>query len=103
MDTKLLISLINNDVVRKGTEVTILRPGKDLGGQLDLHSPHQLEVINIKVSENKVSLIGSSTVDGKQFRFSSNHIMKIDGMDPKRLIQVFKTNGKKRGRKPNPK
>lgn len=103
MDTKLLISLINNDVVRKGTEVTILRPGKDIGGHLNLHSPHQLEIINIKVGKNKVSLMGVSTVDGKRFRINGNHIMKIDGMDPKRLSLVFKTNGKKRGRKPNPK
>lgn len=103
MDTKLLISLINNNVVRKGTEVTILRPGRDIGGQLNLHLPHQIEIIHIDVGKNKVSLIGASTVDGKRFRISGNHIIKIDGMDPKRLSLVFKTNGKKRGRKPNPK
>ncbi len=102
MDTKLLISLINNGVIKKGTEVTILRPGKDIGGQSNLHSPHQIEIVSIKMGK-KVSLTGFSTVDGKRFKISGNHILKVDGMDPKRLSLVFKTSGKKRGRKPNPK
>jgi len=103
MNEELLISLINTGVVNKGTEVTILRAGRDMGGSSIVRSLHYVELDEVEVIDNKAHLIAFSVSDGKKYNLQAQHIRQIDGMNPERLSEAFKTDGKKRGRKPNPK
>ncbi len=101
MKEELLISLINTGVVNKGTEVTILRAGRDMGGSSTVRSFHHVELHEVEVIDNKAHLIAFSVADGKQYKLEARHVLQIDGMHPDRLSEAFKTDGKKRGRKPN--
>lgn len=103
MNEDLLISLINNGIVREGTEVTILRVGRDMGGLSQVESRQYVELCKIEVIDNKVYLVAFSVNDGNTYKIEAHHILQIDGMNPARLDEAFKTDGKKRGRKPNPK
>ncbi len=103
MKDDLLILLINSGVVKKGTEVTILRVGYDMGGSSTIRSRHFVELREIEVIDNKVHLVALHVLDGKQYQLEARHILQVDGMNPERLSEAFKTDGKKRGRKPNPK
>jgi len=101
MDSNLLISLINNGIVKKGTEVTILRPGRDISGKSKVYSNDNIEILLYKINESKnIILYGKSTLDNKRFKLKPQHIIKVDGMEPSRLVGAFKPEGKKRGRKP---
>lgn len=103
MKEELLISLINSGIVKEGTEVTILRAGRDIGGLHTVQSRHYVELRKIEVIDNKVYLIALSVLDRKEYQLEARHILQVDGMNPARLSEAFKTDGKKRGRKPNPK
>lgn len=103
MKSDLLITLINSGVIRKGTEVIILRPGRDISGVVTVYSPHAIEIHSYKVNKNEAILKGYSITDKKGFNIKAQHILSVDGMDPKRLRAAFQSEGKKRGRKPNPK
>lgn len=103
MKNDLLVTLINNGVIRKGTEVVILRSGRDMSGNIKVYTPHSFEIGSFKVTGNEAILTGCSIVDGKKFYIKAKNILSIDGMDPRRLKTAFQSEGKKRGRKPNPK
>jgi len=103
MNEDLLISLINNGIVNEGTEVTILRAGYNIGGSNTVRSLQYVELREIEVIDNKACLTGISIIDGTQHKLQARHILQVDGMNPERLNEAFKTDGKKRGRKPNPK
>lgn len=102
MEDELLISLINNGIVNEGTEVTVLQVGRDMGGIIHVKSRHNIELRKIEVIDNKVYLTAFSVSNGKQYELEARHILQIDGMEPSRLNEAFKADGKKRGRKPNP-
>ena len=101
MKDDLLITLINSGVIKKGTEVTILRAGRDISGHLSVYSPHSIEILSYEVNGKVAILTGFSIVDKKRFKIKAKHVLSIDGMDPARLKSAFQSEGKKRGRKPN--
>lgn len=103
MEDDLLVNLINSGVIKKGTEVEILRAGLDIGGHISVYSPHAVEIHSYKMNKHRAILIGCSIMDSKRFKIKAKHIRSIDGMDPARLKTAFQSEGKKRGRKPNPK
>ena len=100
MEKKLLATLINSGVVRKGTEVTVLRTGVDLGGSPTPRVIENLEIVGHKKVKDEIVLAAFRTSDGKQFKVKAAHIRLIDGMPPSRLVAAHKSEGKKRGRKP---
>ena len=103
MKAELLDSLINNGIVKEGTEVTVFRSGRDIAGMPTVSVRHQMEITKMEVIEKQTLLEAISVVDGKRFNIQAKHILQVDGMNPERLATAFKTEGKKRGRKANPK
>ncbi len=100
MDKELLVTLINNGVVREGTKITVLRTGIDLGGSPTPRVIEILEIAGHKKVKDEIMLATFRTSDGKKFKVKAAHIRLIDGMPPSRLVAAHKSEGKKRGRKP---
>lgn len=84
-----------------------IRLGNDLGNR-NIYTEHIFEIFKSKINEEGEGVVVAySIIDGKIFSFKSQHIIEIDGMNMKRLSQVYglKENGestkvhKKRGRK----
>lgn len=105
---ELLVTLINKDVVRKGTELLIPRAGRDLAGNNSILFDHVVEVIETKIKDGIGYCLARSTEDNAPFRVSAKSIYLLDGMDPSRIAHSFgfkldgspRSSGKKRGRKP---
>ena len=124
MNHFLLRNLINNNIIRPGTELAILRAGIGLDGrrsasnffvigtdekQERIKANHIVEVYNSMIDDHdKIVIEARSVIDGKVFDIKPNDIQLIDGMKPKKLAYVYGYNedgtqrkrGKKRGRKP---
>lgn len=99
MDTELYNLLINKGIINIGTEVTIPRPGWGLDQGTQVVSLDDAEVIDIQPREQTFRIRCASTRDGRRFVVGGSHILQVDGMEPERLAQAFRVQGKKRGRK----
>ena len=123
MDHNLLRALINNNIIRPGTELAILRVGIGLDGRRSagnffvigtdekperINANHIVEVYACDADSDTIVIEAKSIVDGKGFRVEPVDIHLIDGMKPKNIAYVYGYNedgtlrkrGKKRGRKP---
>lgn len=103
MNVDQLLDLINKGIVRTGSEITVIRKGRDLGGAQKAKVEESLEVTSHKEVDGEIILEAFSVVDGKIFEVKAQHIVKIDGMHLSRLVNAHQTEGKKRGRKPKKK
>lgn len=99
MDKTLLATLINNGVVKEGTEVSVRRKGLDLGASLNVTVEELLEIYSVEKVKGNFLLRAFRTSDGRKFTVKAEHIGFIDGMPPSRLVTAHKSEGKKRGRK----
>lgn len=107
MDTNLLSTLINKNIIRIGTRLTVFRPGLDLAGVLTVKVKDELDIFTI-LDEDEIIITACSISKERNYKIKASHILKIDGMDPAILAKIFNVNadgslrppGKKRGRKP---
>ena len=130
MDNKLLVNLININVIKPGTEIAVLRYGTSLDGSVaathflrvfsaedkegnqktkKIKANHIVEVYKCGIDEDGIAFLNAhSTVDGIECKFGADSIKLIDHMLPEKLASVYGFNadgtkrkqGKKRGRKP---
>lgn len=105
MDTSLLLTLINKNIVKIGTKIVVFRQGLELDRNLTIKD--ELGIFKITVKD-KITIIAGDELKERIYKFKASHILKIDGMDPIILAAIFNVNadgslkppGKKRGRKP---
>jgi hypothetical protein len=108
MNLNLLNQLIEKNIIRTDTEIEAYYGARDLSGAVLSLTRGSFYVADIEKVEEGFVFRAASTVDGKMRRIHSNHLIKIDGMTPERLGEVYSLNakgeavkqGKRRGRKP---
>jgi len=130
MNNDLLVNLINISVIKPGTEIAILRYGRNIAGvkiasllynvygeedkdgnqvQKTVRANHIVETSKCGVDDGVGYVRTFSVIDGKLFKLYAPDIKLIDHMLPEKLAKVYGFNpdgskrkqGKKRGRKPN--
>ena len=129
MNNDLMISLINTNVIRPGTELAILRLGTSIDGTatathflrvfsaedkegnqntITVKANHIVEVYECGVINESGFVKAHSVVDGAKFMLKADNIHLVDGMLPEKIARVYgfhtdgtkRKQGKKRGRKP---
>ena len=108
MNEKLAESLIEVGVLIPGVEVEVHYHAKGLSGNIDTPVIESFFIRKVlRTSSGKYLFDCSSTVAERMHRFDASNILKIDGMEPARIADVYnlkpngdpKKRGNKRGRK----
>lgn len=131
MNNDLLVNLINISIIKPGTEIAILRYGRNIAGakvasllyrvydeedkngdqtRQTINANHIVETNKCGVDEEGLGYIeATSVIDETNFKLYADDVKLIDHMLPEKLGKVYGFNpdgskrkqGKKRGRKPN--
>ena len=106
--SNLVEEFVNRNIITTDTEIYAYYYGYDVSGIMKTKVKGIFTVDEIMRENNRIRFKVSSTRDGEVKVISSDDIIEIDGMNPKRLAKSYNINsdgtnmvvGKKRGRKP---
>lgn len=108
MNSLLLTKLIERGIVAAMTEIDATYRGKDIGGQPTVATTGTFLIRKIVPTDTGYLFEAANVIDGRSHVIPSSAVLKIDGMEPKRLAGIYGLSetgepirqGKRRGRKP---
>lgn len=111
MHLSLLKKLIDLNIIHEDTEIEAFYGARDLSGSVLSLTRGTFYVRSVESTDDGYVFLAVSTVNGRLRRIHSKHLLKIDGMEPDRLAEVYfltaegtpVKQGKRRGRKPRAK
>jgi hypothetical protein len=108
MNVSLLRKLIQNNIVKTGTEVTATYTALDISGMARHRFNGSFFVVSAEDRGESILFTLASTTDGYRHVIPSTDIYTLDGMEPARLAAIYNIRedgsdikvGNRRGRKP---